>query len=253
MRHQIIKHTPVWIKKAIVELIRSVELIKYRGNKVYCVVCNTHFSSFAPDRHHVRKTARCPNCDSLERHRLYWKYLIDNVLLTRSAEKIKVLHIAPERSFYNNLSKMENIDYYPGDLNPGNFSLKMNRIDLTKLPYTDNFFDVILCNHVLEHIPNDKKAMKEMKRVLKDGGIGFIQVPLDKTRNITYEDPTIVTRKNRKKVFGHETHVRIYGKDFIQRMEKVGFNVVIVDYLETFTEEQITYYGFSKSQIFISS
>lgn len=178
MRHFLIKITPNWIKRLIVELIRIYELRKFSGDKVFCPICESKFESFTFDRHKVRDNARCPKCDSLERHRFYWKYLMVHTVFSAANHKLKVLHVAPEKSYYKRFRKLENIYYYPGDLNPKNFSINMHQLDATNIQFEDNYFDVVMCNHVLEHIPDDRKAMSEMKRVLKDDGLGFIQVPI---------------------------------------------------------------------------
>ena len=137
-------------------------------------------------------------------------------------KKIKVLHFAPEKAFLSKFKKLENISYDTIDLNSPLADIKA---DICNLPLKDNTYDFILCNHVLEHIINDKKAMQELYRVLKKGGIGIFQVPIDITKNKTFEDFSITDPKERNKLFGQYDHVRIYGMDFFDRLINVGFKV----------------------------
>jgi ubiquinone/menaquinone biosynthesis C-methylase UbiE len=144
--------------------------------------------------------------------------------------------------------------YVPVDkLSLGNFYIPGTiNMDITSINFPDSKFDVIICNHVLEHIENDKLAMKELFRVLKPGGWAVLLVPIDKNRTITYEDHTIVNPKQREKIFGQYDHVRIYGIDYKDRLSSAGFKVEIQDYVSKFSEEDIFKYGFQRGEdIFI--
>lgn len=171
-----------------------------------CPICNYKgaFESFGLK---LRKNARCPKCKSLERHRLYYVVIKNFGALGRS------LHIAPERSLVE-LIKKQSLTYTPADLSTGE--------DIQDLPFKDESFDFIMCSHVLEHVEDDIKAMKELHRVLSKTGIAIIQVPISDRRN-TYEDSSIKDPKEREKHFGQWDHVREYGKDFFLRMMQSGF------------------------------
>ncbi len=137
-------------------------------------------------------------------------------------EPVKLLHLAPEKPLMDLFIKQNNIDYLTADLNPEQVMVKM---DITAIQYPDNIFDAILCNHVLEHIPDDRKAMRELYRVLKPGGWAILQVPVSKILEQTYDDITITSPQDREKYFGQKDHVRIYGKDYTQRLKEAGFTV----------------------------
>ena len=123
----------------------------------------------------------------------------------------------------------------------------MDKIDLTATTYHDSSFDFILCSHVLEHIPNDQQAMAEMYRILKPGGTTIIQVPLQDTP--TYENPDIITAKERLIHFGQSDHVRIYGLDIKERLETAGFQIHVEKCSDIFSAREIDYYGLDKTEI----
>ncbi len=210
-------------------LKRKKEIRKYKGSGVICPFCEAAFKEFAPFGKNPRPNARCPKCDSLERHRLIFLFLKVNPGLFPLGKKLKLLHFAPEQVFFEYFSSRADIEYFPCDINPGQFSFdsnkKITKADVTNIPFEENFFDVIFCNHVLEHIPDDKLAMAELFRVMKKGGWGVFQVPLDSTLQNTYEDPSIISPEGREKAFGQYDHVRIYGQDFTERLKKSGFKV----------------------------
>jgi len=168
-----------------------------------------------------RGNALCPQCLSLERHRLLWLYLKERTSFFN--KPLRVLHVAPERCFLHRFEKLRNLDYITADLESPLARIKM---DIHQIPFRDNSFDVILCNHVLEHVEDDIHAMKELYRVLKKGGWAIMQVPfMGKNLAETFEDPTIKDSVTREKKYGQRDHVRIYGKDFPQRLENAGFTV----------------------------
>jgi SAM-dependent methyltransferase len=191
-----------------------------------------------------RKNVLSPSTLSLERHRLLWLYLKNETDFFSSHHK--VLHFAPEQAFYKRFRKMENLDYITTDLNSPLADVKA---DICNLPFKDNEFDVILCNHVLEHIPDDTKAMQELYRVLKVGGYGVFQIPQDLNRDSTFEDDTITDKKERAKIFGQYDHVRIYGRDYFEKLRSIGFKVEEVDYTATLSEEDIIKYCLAKDEV----
>lgn len=240
------------IKKKFDACKKQVNTILYKGNNAYCCVCQSSFRTFRTFAWRGKKKPKCVNCGSYARHRLVWKYLNDNFDLFE--KPIKVLHFAPEKIFYDILGKNQNIVYYPCDLNPNFYkhytdNKKIAKVDITNIPFEDNYFDFIMCNHVLEHVPDDKKAMFELFRVMKKGGFGIFQVPIDYEREVTYEDFSITSPKEREKAFGQFDHVRWYGKDYVNRLEKVGFTVSEDRFVETFSKEQQFKFGFDSSEL----
>jgi predicted SAM-dependent methyltransferase len=161
----------------------------------------------------------------LERHRLLWLYLQNKTNLF--SENLRVLHVAPEKVFQNSFTTMPNLDYVSVDIQS---SLAMFKMDITNISYADNCFDVILCIHVLEHILDDRKAMRELFRVLKPGGWAILQVPINLKQEKTFEDSSVVLPEDRKCIFGHPEHVRIYGRDYHNRLKEAGFVVEVDNY-----------------------
>ncbi|MDT0689384.1 methyltransferase domain-containing protein [Salegentibacter sp. F188] len=214
---------------------------------VKCPICKNQFKKFKPFGLRTRENANCPSCWSLERHRLLYLFLSKNNLLFNSSKRVNLLHIAPEKSLYNIFKKSENINYSPLDLDPTQYHfLKGPEIiqgNITNLPFENIHFDFILCNHVLEHIPDDAKAMSELLRVMKKGGKGIFLVPIDEKRTETYEDFSITKPEDREKAFGQKDHVRWYGQDYPFRLEKAGFKVSVIDYAKEFSSRKRFKYG----------
>ncbi|MBD3215520.1 MAG: methyltransferase domain-containing protein [Candidatus Lokiarchaeota archaeon] len=168
---------------------------------------------------------RCPYCDSLERHRLLWLYLKYRTdLFEDNKSTRKVLHFSPTHIFQEKLTNFPQIEYFSADLEVSRADIQ---VDITRIPSKDNFFDVILCIHVLEHVPNDQQAMKELYRILKPGGWAIIQSPLNEMLEKTLEASWISSPRKRVKYFRHSNHVRIYGQDYKERLEKAGFKVKV--------------------------
>jgi predicted SAM-dependent methyltransferase len=191
-----------------------------------------------------RHNVLSPSTLSLERHRLLWLYLKSETDFFKTHKK--VLHFAPEQAFYSRFRQMKNLDYTTTDLNSPLADVKA---DICNLPFEDNTYDIIFCNHVLEHIPDDTKAIQELYRVLKKGGMGIFQIPQELSRATTFEDDSITDKKERAKIFGQYDHVRIYGKDYFDKLRSVGFKVDEVDYTKTLLEEEITKYCLTKGEI----
>ncbi|MEP6711837.1 MAG: methyltransferase domain-containing protein [Ferruginibacter sp.] len=218
--------------------------IKYRGNKVICPCCKSTFKEFAPFGDNRRKNAWCPSCESLERHRLLWMYLEHNTPLYKTP--LKVLHIAPETVFFSHLKNQKNIDYHPGDIFPHLCPKGTQYFDLLNHNLPDESFDVIICNHVFQYIEDDKKAMQNVFKLMKPGGWGIMQVPIDTTKKVTYEDSSITDPQERLKAFGLKEHVRYYSYDYADKLADAGFTVKVDDYTAQFTDEEIYKYGFWK-------
>lgn len=194
----------------------------YKGNTFTDPIDGSGYRKFLPYGYgeYLRTNALCPGTLSLERHRLLWLYLKRHSSFLKLP--IKVLHVAPEQIFFSKFKKIQDWDYITTDLHSPLASIKA---DLCDLPFEEEQFDLILCNHVLEHIEDDLKAMQELFRVLKSGGTLIAQVPMDENNTKTLEDFNIVKTKERAAMFGQYDHVRIYGLDFFDRLEKVGFKV----------------------------
>jgi SAM-dependent methyltransferase len=215
--------------------------ILYKGNKLECPVCKGKYRKFLPYGYaSVRPNALCPGCLSLERHRIMWLYL--NTKTTFFTSKHKVLHIAPEQCFLKRFRKLENLDYSTADLES---PLADYKCDVQKMPFKENAYDIVICNHVLEHVPDDKKAMKEIYRILKPGGFAILQVPITLSRPDTFEDNNITDPKKRTEIFGQYDHVRVYGRDYPDRLREAGFIIDEPNYTETLSQESKALYGIS--------
>lgn len=205
-----------------------------------CNICGTHaqFQGFA-----VRKNAVCPKCRSKERHRLVMHYLEHETNMWSA--KLDVLHFSPDRAQKEVFQELSNLNYVTADYFRPDEDLKL---DLTDLAQPDNSWDALVIYHILEHIPDDKKAMREMYRVLRPGGRAFVQVPIEVGRDKNYEDPSITTDQGRSKAFGQKDHVRKYGrKGFKRRLKAAGFKVEVVDYISQLPPETVAEHRMSAS------
>lgn len=225
--------------------LRPLLVLWYKGNRYTDPIDEKTYRKFLPYGYQVkRENVLAPGTLSLERHRLMWLYLKNETNFFTAP--LKVLHIAPEQAFFHLFKTQKNIEYITSDLHSPLADVKA---DLTNLPFADASFDVVFCNHVLEHIPDDAKAMRELYRVLKRGGWGIFQIPQDLDRATTYEDFTITDPKERSKHFGQYDHVRVYGNDYFSRLEKAGFTVEKVDYSHKISSEFFEKYRLAKGEI----
>jgi SAM-dependent methyltransferase len=200
---------------------------RYRGLRYLCPCCETRFRRLAPHGRPPRPGRACPKCRALERHRLLWLYLVRELnILTRS---YRVLHVAPERAIRQRLSSAPNLTYVTTDLNVAKAAVQA---DLGRLPFEDACFDIVICSHVLEHIEHDLESMVEIHRVLDPTGRALIMVPVNPRLSETYEDPSVTDPDARKRRFGHPGHVRYYGPDVTARLEKSGFRVEPIEYVD---------------------
>ncbi|MDA9339959.1 methyltransferase domain-containing protein [Polaribacter sp.] len=235
-----------WLIKASY-IVRPLISWYLRGNKFTDPIDGRSFRKFLPYGYgKQRENALSPSTLSLERHRLMWLFLRDNTTFFTATKKLKVLHIAPEQCFLDIFRKQQNLNYITSDLESPIADVKA---DICDLPFKENEFDIIFCNHVLEHISNDAKAMQELYRVLKPGGFGIFQIPQDLSKAITFEDNTITDRKERAKLFGQYDHVRVYGRDYFDKLRSIGFKVDEVDYTKKITLDKIEKYCLMQNEI----
>jgi len=226
-------------------LVRPFVALFLKGNTHTDPIDGKSFRKFLPYGYeNVRKNVLSPSTLSLERHRLFWLYLTKETEFF--SKKLRVLHFAPEQAFHKRFRKMKNLSYTTTDLNSPIADVKA---DICNLPFPDNNFDFIICNHVLEHIPDDTKAMQELFRVLAPDGTAILQVPYEAARKTTFEDNTIIDPKERAKIFGQYDHVRIYGMDYFEKLRAIGFKVEPVDYTLKLSEEVINKFCLSKGEL----
>ncbi len=210
------------------------------GDRVVCNVCNHRFRHFIPPG---SKERRCPFCRSQSRHRLLTIYLKARKNLFFPG--MRLLHMAPERLIQQKFRRENKYQYFSGDLSS---PLAMMHFDITDIPFRDNYFDGILCNHVLEHIPDDRAAMRELYRVLKPGGWAILMVPM-KDQPETYENWDITTPEQREIHFGQYDHVRWYGWDYEDRLKSVGFQIKWDDFASKIPNKKIERLGLSADEL----
>lgn len=234
---------PILIRLSYVA--RPVLSFILQGSRYTDPIDGKSFKQFLPYGYgHQRNNVLSPSTLSLERHRLLWLYLKNETDFFTAPKK--VLHFAPEQAFYKLFRNLKNLNYTTTDL----FSpLADVKADICNLPFEDNSYDIILCNHVLEHIPDDTKAMQELYRVMKPGGMGIFQIPQDLNREATFEDDTITDPKKRAEIFGQYDHVRVYGRDYFDKLRAIGFKVIEEDYTSKLPADLVEKYCLAKGEI----
>lgn len=242
----------------------NYDYFRYIGDEFYCPFCDGHYNEFLPmgfkndvfmEKDIIgggyRENAVCPRCHSIDRERLIYLYLTNRTNVYDS--KLKVLHIAPEINLQASLMKNKSLEYICGDLKP-QIEKGVIELNVVNLQFESNYFDVIICNHVLEHVIDDSKAMQELYRVLKSSGWAILQVPISTSLDETFEDSNIDTFEERLKKFGQGDHVRIYGQDYIKRLTGVGFSVNVYNFKNEYGDELVKKYGLIEDEvIFICS
>ena len=234
---------PLLIKLSYVA--RPILALSMKGTNYVDPIDGKSFKSFLPYGYESpRENVLSPSTLSLERHRLLWLYLKNETDFFD--KKYKVLHFAPEQAFYKRFRNLKNLAYTTTDLDSPLADVKA---DICDLPFDDNSFDIIFCNHVLEHIPDDTKAMQELFRILKPNGWGIFQIPQELKREVTFEDNSITDKRERAKIFGQYDHVRIYGRDYFNKLRSVGFKVDEVDYTARLTSDEVNKFRLAKGEI----
>ncbi|ALJ01161.1 hypothetical protein DC20_03230 [Rufibacter tibetensis] len=215
----------------------------YLGGKVYCPLCETTFRTFLPFGSERRPQALCPRCHTLERHRLLWLYLQEQVKIKE--RPLMVLHMAPEPILQKRLKNLPNLHYRSADLTS---PVAMDLVDIQALPYPTASFDLILCSHVLAHVPNDRQALQELRRVLTPTGQLLLQARLH-SHATTVENPNAKTPQQRLKAYGQADRFRNYGHDFAQRVAVQGFKVKAVEYANSRTPEEQAWLGLGNHEL----
>jgi SAM-dependent methyltransferase len=236
---------PLLIKLSLV--FQKISPLLYAGNRYEDPINGKTYRKFLPYGYSgiaKRSNVLSPGTMSLERHRVLWLYLNNKTNFFTSP--LKVLHIAPEQCFYKIFRAMPNLDYTTGDYNSPIADI---HFDLHKAPFENNTFDVVFCNHVLEHVEDAHQCMNELYRIMKPGGWGIFQVPQDVSREVTYEDPNITDPEEREKHFWQKDHVRLFGRDYAQWLTKAGFKVTADEYVKSFTPEQRDRYRIPENEV----
>ncbi len=246
----LLNHVPRPLMQRMASWAVPIMGLVYLGEGRRCPVCGCERRKFLPYGYVTsRENALCPSCLSLERHRLLWLYLERETTLTKSRPTL--LHIAPEVSIMRKLKaiyKRFPKRYLTADLES---PLAYLHFDVQQIPLDDNYAEVILCNHLLEHVADDRLAMRELYRVMQIGGWGIMLSPVEYDRRETFEDDSITDPKERTKIFGQYDHRRIYGLDYADRLREAGFEVEEIRYFEELTPAEREEYALTDEVIYL--
>jgi SAM-dependent methyltransferase len=225
----------------------------YVGSGRECPLCGCRRRKFLPYGYVTqRENALCPNCLALERHRTLWLWLLRESDIGRGAMALpRLLHVAPEVALMRKFHKIyaaQPADYVTADLESPLADL---HFDIQHIPLEDESFDAVICNHIMEHVEDDRQAMREIKRILRKGGWGVILSPVDMQRETTFEDDTITDEAERTRIFGQYDHRRIYGRDYAKRLEEAGFEVYECDYANLIPAKEKELYALTDELLYI--
>lgn len=222
----------------------------YVGRGRECPLCGCRRRRFLPYGYVVsRADALCPRCLALERHRLLWLYLERETRI--ETELPHLLHVAPEVSLMRKLRRAYRAvtaRYVTADLES---PLADMHFDIQHIPLSDGSFDAVICNHIMEHVEDDRRAMRELHRILRAGGWGIILVPVDYAREATFEDDTVTDPAERTRIFGQYDHRRIYGRDYADRLREAGFEVAERDYAAEVSPAERERYALAEDHLYI--
>jgi SAM-dependent methyltransferase len=241
------------VLQRVAEWIVPVVGLLYLGKGKQCPLCGCQRRKFLPYGYVTsRENALCPNCLSLERHRLLWLWLVRESDIGRGAMALpKMLHIAPEVALMRKFKKMYASTpdrYVTADLES---PLADMHFDVQQIPLEAESFDAIICNHIMEHVEDDGKALRELYRIMRRGGWGVILSPVELEREKTFEDDTITDPKERTRIFGQYDHRRIYGRDYDTRLMSAGFRVERIAYSEHLSPEQRQLYAIGNDDLIV--
>lgn len=225
----------------------------YIGRGKECPLCGCRRRKFLPYGYvEQRENALCPNCLALERHRLLWLWLVRESDLGRGAVALpRLLHIAPEVALkrkFKRMYKREPERYLTADLESPLADL---HFDVQQIPLQDGSFDVVICNHILEHVEDDRRALREIYRILAPNGWGVVLSPVDKGREQTFEDDSITDPEQRQRLFGQYDHRRVYGRDYGERLQQAGFEVYQIPYAESLSQAERERYALTDEELYI--
>ena len=236
---------PKPLQEPALKLLRMIRKAVFFGSRRYCPICDSHVRLFRTNGSGRRADVRCPVCGCVERFRFMWLFL-DYRKDIFEAPQCRMLHFAPERIFEDRYRQIPAVEYISADLDPERAMVQM---DITEIQYPDNTFDIIHCSHVLEHVPDDIRAMRQLCRVLKHGGCAIVVVPI--TAKQTFEDPSVTTPAERERIYGQYDHLRRYGPDIEQRLNKAGFDVQCVRPQDFINTEDIARMRIEDARIFL--
>ncbi|MDX5338770.1 MAG: class I SAM-dependent methyltransferase [Cyclobacteriaceae bacterium] len=239
----VIRYIPRPILQQISPILMKGFSLLNKGKDVECPVCSKEYKKFLPYGRIARENALCPNCLALERHRLMWLFLKEKTNFF--THQLKVLHVAPEHCFIDRFEALPNLDYITADIESPLAKVKM---DIHAIPFPENTFDVIFCNHVLEHVEDDILACSEFNRVLKPDGWGILQSPVYKLEK-TIEDKSITDPSEREKLFGQRDHVRKFGKDYAERLRRSGLQIEENQFVKELSMEKVKRFALAPDEI----
>ena len=246
----VLNHLPRPLIQRLAGWMLPVIGLLYRGQKFACPLCGKKFRKLLPYGYVTsRKNALCPHCLSLERHRLLWLYLQRETDLLTTLPHL--LHIAPEVCLMRHLKphyRHNKAHYTTADLESPLADL---HFDIQQIPIQDEQFDVVICNHLMEHVEDDLQAMRELHRILRPGGWGLLLSPVDLNRAETFEDDSITDPAERTRIFGQYDHRRLYGNDFADRLRQAGFEVEDLNYADSLTAEERTRFALPEDHIYV--
>lgn len=249
----ILNHIPRPILQRIADWAVPVLGLFYMGRGKECPLCGCRRRKFLPYGYvSPRENALCPNCLALERHRLLWLWLLNESDIGRGAVSLpRLLHIAPEVALMRKFRKMYSSSperYVTADLESPLADL---HFDVQHIPLEAESFDAIICNHIMEHVEDDRLALKELYRILRPNGWGVILSPVELEREHTFEDDSIVDEQERTRIFGQYDHRRIYGRDYATRLAEAGFEVYDIDYKQQISPAQQELYALTDEHLYI--